>query len=278
MGPEVQLIRTRFNRTAVIFQGYYFFRNRCYKDVEYWSCAHGHCPVRLIRRGPKDFRVRNQGLYHDHPPNAPNLVEKRFRQSLLRRVEADPTASVRDIYDDTRLLFINEGKLYIIWLFRLIRLFFVTLGISEDRIPNFTSVRSSMYWKRKKIIDAGNQPEPVEPPSPISTETAPSGESSDHSGPSTEGLSQSPPSPQIVEEISAPPPQVQPLDLSTKVRNETPVPAAPVACQPEFHPTPLWPFPPVSASSSSYFQLPLWIPPNVPIPSASTAFAYRIVD
>jgi len=106
---DVAFCRTKCNRLAVIYEDYYFHHNRRYKDGHYWCCAHRSCKVRLISNGQLAFSRRNNRLEHQHPPNAPNLIDKEFRSQLLQQLARQPNSSVRHIYDHIYQSAIDRG-------------------------------------------------------------------------------------------------------------------------------------------------------------------------
>ena len=89
-----------------------------------------------------EFSRRNKTIQHQHPPNAPNLIEKEFRRQLVaqfNRVTASEdgtprivtAASVRLVYDELRRQAIGRG-------------------VPETLIPSFWNVRSTMYRIRRR--------------------------------------------------------------------------------------------------------------------------------
>ena len=108
---DVAFCRTKCNRLAVIYEDYYFHHNRRYKDGHYWCCAHRSCKVRLISNGQLAFSRRNNRLEHQHPPNAPNLIDKEFRSQLLQQLARQPNSSVRHVYDHIYQSAIDRGSL-----------------------------------------------------------------------------------------------------------------------------------------------------------------------
>jgi len=93
--------------------------------------------------GRMEFARRNHNISHQHPPNAPNLVEKEFRRQLIsqfdrKTIDSSSPASVRLVYDDIRAKAIQRG-------------------IPETLIPSFWNVRSIAYRLKRKRTDNNSQ-------------------------------------------------------------------------------------------------------------------------